>query len=150
MKQYRSFPARSGSRFVLCAWLALAATFFSAVSPALAAAILGDRPEALGRMLGLPAPAHDHGEHAHHSHEGHAANHDASPADEGAAHAAHGIYCSLCLNTSSTLTLPGIAPAIVSAELAGFALTSHHPVAAASVVLLGYAARAPPPGSETA
>src|SRR5688500_7795181 len=39
------------------AWLALFAMLFSAVSPALAAAFLGDRPAALGQMLGIPAPS---------------------------------------------------------------------------------------------
>src|SRR5688500_12787403 len=141
---------RSRLRSLLPAWIALVAVLFSAVSPAIAAALLTDRPAALGRMLGLPAPAPECDEHAQHTNAGHEGHLAGDSPHEGAAHDAHGIYCSLCLNSSSTLTLPGVAPpTLIVGGVAG-ADFLHLTIAEASAPLLAYAARAPPPGFETA
>jgi hypothetical protein len=110
--------ARSGSRSRLIAWVALLATLFSAVSPAFAAALLSDQPAALAQMLGIPPapqiPAEgDHSAHAMHHHYG-----ADSKANDGAPHKNHGIYCSLCLNASSTVAVAGLPAPIVIATLA--------------------------------
>jgi hypothetical protein len=91
---------------------------FSALSPALAAAVLADCPAALGQMLGLPefrdgaaAPEHQtHQTHqTQHAHaaaasaaDGAGAEESAPPQPDGSLRHDHGIYCSLCLNPAST------------------------------------------------
>jgi len=111
------------------ALVALFAMLFSAVSPAMAAVLFADRPEILSHMLALPAPApvvadaHDDGcphEAAQSAHHGQS-NRDSSDSTE---HAAHGIFCSLCLTASSVVTLlsgaaaPGAVPVANSDALA--------------------------------
>ena len=92
------------------ACIALLAMLFGAVSPAMAALLFADRPQMLRRMLALPAPVaaearavddgcpHEAAQGAHHG----PSNHDST---DGADHAAHGIFCSLCLTASSVVTL---------------------------------------------
>jgi hypothetical protein len=141
---------RYGARFRLYAWLSVFATLFSAVSPGLAAAVLADRPAALGQMLGLPAqPRAD--EHLHHSvdhaaHHGEAGEHDANPPtpDDGAAHDAHGIYCSFCLSASSTVALGILPPALAVLSLESSALVIERPRPAAVAFHPFFRSRAPP------
>ena len=110
---------RKRARFVSYAWVAIAASVWSALSPAFAAAMLRDSPAALGQMLGIPETAsqleatHDVAEHS--AHHGHAA-HDGAPAppeDDGSAQHSHGIYCSFCLNPSSTAAVLAV-PALLA------------------------------------
>ena len=99
------------ARFRSIAWLSLAAMLFSAVSPAIAATLLADQPRALARMLGIPAAAETPSDHAH-AHPAHHPKHTPTP------HTDHGIYCSLCLNASSTVAVIAAAsPAILVAPL---------------------------------
>jgi hypothetical protein len=89
----------------LIARIALAAILFSTVSPALAATLLADRPAALARLLGIPAkpqsqPLADQASHAHHTHHG-----SDSKSGSGDPHSDHGVFCSFCLNATSTLAL---------------------------------------------
>jgi hypothetical protein len=105
----------------LIAWLSLIATLFSAVSPAMAAALLSDRSAALAQMLAIPAAGetplqHVHAEHATHDHEG-------TPAPEQSPHTDHALYCSLCLNASSTVAMPA-APVAVALATAASAIVA--------------------------
>jgi hypothetical protein len=88
----------------LTAWVALMATLFSAISPGVAATLLSGRAEALARMLGMPAEERSIATHVAHHHENapvdnHGQKHDH---EKSAPHDGHGIYCSFCLNASST------------------------------------------------
>jgi hypothetical protein len=123
------------SRSRLVAWIALAAMLFSAVSPALAAALFAERPDVLRRILALPPAAaavfevhlpqddcHEPGTQdreldAHSGHHGAAGG----ASHEGDEHAAHGVFCSFCLTPGATLSLPG-------AQAAAWALTAGQPV----------------------
>ncbi len=103
---------------------------FGAVSPAIAAALFAGRAEILGRMLAIPAAApiavapqgasldddgcphepatatHEHTAHSgHHGNAGHGSHDDSD-------HAAHGIFCSFCLSSSATVTLPAPAATV--------------------------------------
>jgi hypothetical protein len=106
------------------AWIALAAMLFGAVSPAFAAALFQGRPDILGRMLQMPAPAvhaapqiaviadddgcphetvnrrggHEPEHSGHRGNAGHESHGDSQ-------HAAHGTFCSFCLTASSVVTL---------------------------------------------
>ncbi|MDB5864584.1 MAG: hypothetical protein JWO70_2390 [Betaproteobacteria bacterium] len=141
---------RYGARFRLYAWLSVFITLFSAVSPGLAAVVLTDRPAALGQMLGLPAPPraaqHQHHSVDHAARHGEAGEHDANlpPPDDGAAHDAHGIYCSFCLSASSTVAL-GILPpalAVLSMESSALVIERARPPAVAFHPF--FRSRAPP------
>jgi hypothetical protein len=138
---------RSRGRFVSCAWAALTAIVFSALSPALAAFALGDRPAALGRMLGIPADAHVvHASANHAGHGGHAAAdaHGSAPSEDAPSHYAHGIYCSFCLNAGSTaavLAAPAL-PALGAAESTAVMVEPAGPSPAASYPF--FRSRAPP------
>jgi len=104
--------------------IALAAMLFSAVSPAIAAALFSGRAEILGRMLAIPTAApsavapqgtsleddgcphepvaatHERTVHSgHHGNAGHESHDDSD-------HATHGIFCSFCLSPGSAVTLP--------------------------------------------
>jgi hypothetical protein len=140
---------RCGARFRLYVWLSVFATLFSAVSPALAAAVLADRPAALGQMLGLPAPAaveaHHGAEHA--GHHGEADEpHGAAPApsDDGTAHFAHGIYCSFCLNATSTVAIATSPPALVLHSVRSFTPAPKRVCPAAAAFHPFFRSRAPP------
>jgi hypothetical protein len=128
------------SRFV--AWLALCATLFSAVSPALAAAFVAERPAALAQMLGLPAAAADPDQHAHAMHAGHQ-HHPMSPAPN-QPHDKHGIYCSFCLNASSTVAIAAIAPVVIVTLLAALASPPEHDDGYFSIFRPQFRSRAPP------
>jgi hypothetical protein len=106
------------------ALIALFAMLFSALSPAMAAALFADRPEILRHMLALPAPApveavaHDDGcphEAAPSAQHGQS-THDAP---DGSDHAKHGIFCSLCLTASSVVTLAAATGVVWIAFAAG-------------------------------
>ncbi len=130
----------------LTAWIALFAMLFSAVSPAIAAALFRDRADILGRMLAIPAVV-EHGpppqavlaEHdgcphesaadagreqlshsAHHGNTGHESH-------DGSEHAAHGTFCSFCLSPGSTVTLPASTAAAseVTAAIDSFIPAGH-------------------------
>jgi hypothetical protein len=148
---------RSRSRFVSCAWAALLAMVFSALSPALAAAALRDRPAALGQMLGIPGTAQaalahddgcDHGVHApahdaHHDGVAHESTPPTAP-DDGSAHRAHGIYCSFCLNASATAAVL-VAPALFAIAASGSAAVVTEPAGRASAASYPFfRSRAPP------
>jgi hypothetical protein len=134
----------SGTRSRFIAWVSLLATLFSAVSPAIAATLLTDQPAALAQLLGIPpvpqaSPEDEHAAHGAHHHDGS----DSKPGG-GAPHTGHGIYCSFCLNASSTLALSAPLPLVVVATLASNDLadepqhvftTAFHPL---------YRSRAPP------
>jgi hypothetical protein len=95
----------------LIAWIAAAALLFSALSPAMAGVLFAQRPDILGRVLGLsvqhattqPAAQHDDGCPHEVQTAAAALHHGAgSPqADDTSDHAAHGIYCSFCLAAGS-------------------------------------------------
>ena len=130
-------------------WLALLAVVYAALSPAFAAAALADRPAALARMLGLPPAAviAEHEDHAsgHGEHAGHA-THESLPTtpDDDAAHYAHGIYCSLCLNASSTAALIAPPPGLQIATLVSIVWMSAPPQLAAAAAHPWFRSRAPP------
>jgi hypothetical protein len=130
------------ARVLATAWIALLAVVYAALSPALAAAVLADRPAALARMLGLPHQAAI--ADAHEEHEGHGAHQLPTPSEDDAAHYAHGIYCSFCLNAGSTAALlaPPVAHAV--AAVVSIAAVSPRPQAAAAAVHPSVRSRAPP------
>jgi hypothetical protein len=138
------------------AWLALLATLFSAVSPAIAAAVLTERPAALARMLGIPATAaapaeetcdeHSGGHHAQQESAG-TAHHDAAPAGDGKAHRDHGIYCSFCLTASSTAAVLPVPPALVLAATGECELIALQPLAFPRPHRVVFRSRAPPGAS---
>ena len=155
-----------GSSRTLSAWIALAAMLFSAVSPALAAALFPHRPDILGRMLAIPAaPAtvehdapreataggddgcpHEAAGGAGHEQASHPGNHGGSghESHDETEHAAHGTYCSLCLTASSVVTLASsqaALPAIAPAGAAIAAAPERWPGDAASAL---HRARGPP------
>jgi hypothetical protein len=141
---------RKRARFVSYAWAALAAVVFSALSPALAAAMLHDRPAALGQMLGIPEPApepqtsHDVVEHA--AHHGHAMHDGAAtpPEHDGSARHAHGIYCSFCLNASSTAAVLAVPVLPVFAKLGSIAIAAEPLALATAPSYPWFRSRAPP------
>jgi hypothetical protein len=146
------FPAafdmkRYGARFRLYAWLSVFFTLFSAVSPALAAAVLADRPAALGQMLGLPAPAAaDEPQGIEHTgHHGHGVA--PAPSDEGTDHRAHGIYCSFCLNATSTVAIATAPPALVLHSVTSLAPDAQRACPAAAAFHPFFRSRAPPPSA---
>lgn len=137
------------SRALAAAWLALLAVVYAALSPTLAAAVLADRPAALARMLGLPheataAAAHD--EHAGHAEHAEHAAHSSQPApsDDDAAHYAHGVYCSLCLNPGSTAALLAPPPAHHLAPITATAAIALPPALSAAAAHPWFRSRAPP------
>jgi hypothetical protein len=141
---------RHGARFRLYAWLSVFVTLFSAVSPGLAAVVLADRPAALGVMLGLPAQPRAP-EHLHHSVDraaphGDWGEHDENlpPPDDGAAHDAHGIYCSFCLSASSTVALGILPPALAALSLESSALVIERARPPAVAFHPFFRSRAPP------
>jgi hypothetical protein len=143
---------RYGARFRLYAWLSVFVTLFSAVSPALAAAVLADRPAALGQMLGLPAPADAEAHHGagHAGHHGYADEHHGAapaPSDDGTAHRAHGIYCSFCLNAASTVAIGAAPPAPVLHSVRSFAPAPERECPAAAAFHPFFRSRAPPPSA---
>jgi hypothetical protein len=98
----------------LVAGIALFATLFSAVSPAIAGVLFSDRADILGRLLAIPAASTKvsaldvtlQGDVCHEAAPV-AGNHDAlghEPHDD-SEHAAHGVYCSFCLTAGSTLAI---------------------------------------------
>jgi hypothetical protein len=107
------------------ACVALAAMLFSAVSPAIAAALFSGRAEMLGRMLALPPavaatldarlPQDDchQPEMAARDGDAHSGHHGSSGGGghDDSGHAAHGVFCSFCLAASSAITLPSAATA---------------------------------------
>ena len=133
------------ARHKAIALVVLAATLFSAVSPAFAASILRGQPGALRQMLGLPGehPRGSESEDCHAEHHGKASR-DAGESDEAPRHAAHGTYCSFCLNPNA---VTGIAPAPVSVVLLhlAFDVATAAPAAAhVSRFVAHYRSRAPP------
>jgi hypothetical protein len=144
------------SRSLACAWATLFAMVFSALSPVLAAAVLADRPAALAQMLGIPgrgaeavelSQADCHYEappgHTQHASDSHGAPH--SPGDA-PAHEAHGIYCSFCLNASSTLAVPGAPALALAAALAAAAVALEPPPLEVVPSRPHFRSRAPPAG----
>jgi hypothetical protein len=139
------------------AWLTLLATLFSAVSPALAALILADKPAALGQMLGLPggtsstSSVEDNRGRTEHgaAHSGLAADahHDGAQSEtagDDGTHQSHGIYCSLCLNPSSLATVAPLPPSLWLLGLEPHLEQAHpQPTRSASFLPL-YHSRAPP------
>jgi hypothetical protein len=124
----------------LIAWTALVAVLYSAVSPAIAAVLFADRPDVLGRMLRMPEAAQqaafpqqqDHGDHERpylcHEDAGngdslaHPRGDTGSGSHDDSEHAAHGIFCSFCLTSSSVVTLPAAdsASSVMTVKAAGF------------------------------
>lgn len=96
----------------LALWLVLAATLFSALSPAMASMLFADRPEILARVLGAraaPSASLDAGIcHVDPSLVASPAP-DAGPPAEDSGHGAHGLYCAFCLASAACLALPGAA-----------------------------------------
>jgi hypothetical protein len=139
---------RYGARFRLYAWMSVFVTLFSAVSPALAAAVLADRPAALGQMLGLPAPAAAEAHHGagHAGHHGDPDEHGAAPApsDDDTAHRAHGIYCSFCLNATSTVAIGAAPPAVLLHSVPSFTPAAERECPAAAASHPFFRSRAPP------
>lgn len=96
--------------------IAAAALLFSALSPALASVLFAHRADILARVLGVsahPVAAHaaaTHDEGCPHEAAAAAQHHGAasSQPDDMSDHTAHGIFCSFCLASASTLTLPGV------------------------------------------
>ena len=131
------------------AWIALLAVVYAALSPVFAAAVLAERPAALARMLGLPheaAIANAHDEHAGHgTHAGHADQHPApAQSEDDAAHYAHGIYCSFCLNGGSTAALLAPPPTHALAVIVSIAAIEPKPRPAAAAIHPYFRSRAPP------
>jgi hypothetical protein len=143
---------RSRARYRFPAWLALLATLFSAVSPAIAASVLTDRPAALARMLGLPGSAAAPAEETcdEHTGAGHAqevagtAHHGDAPASDGKAHGEHGIYCSFCLTASSTAAVMPVPPALVLANSAEVRLAVPPALLSPAAHRFVFHSRAPP------
>jgi len=151
-------------RRIAIARIALAAMMFSTVSPAIAAALFGDRADILGRMLGVPvaeatgvshvaAPSEDDG--CPHEPEDVAAaqetpstgGHPGEPgrhSEGGSGHAAHGTYCSFCLASSAVVVLPAAAWVDSSAPVAGVPVSGGHEREPASPRLSGHRSRGPP------
>ena len=128
-------------------WFALAATMFSAISPAIAGLVLRGRADALGQMLGIPARP--------------AMHHDAGCPDEPAAgqhgsdgpaephHGSHGIYCSLCLNPGSTAAIGVAASSIAVFTLAFELLAAELRADPLSSFAAAYQSRGPPRTSDS-
>ncbi|MGZ5231211.1 MAG: DUF2946 family protein, partial [Burkholderiales bacterium] len=94
---------QSATRSRHIAWATLVAMLFSAMSPGIAATLLSDQSAALSQLLGIPPSSH---EPALESHSAHAAHHGARSAPKShdrPAHKSHDIYCSFCLNATSTV-----------------------------------------------
>jgi hypothetical protein len=132
------------------AWIALFAMFFSAASPVFAAVVLADNSAAFAKMLGLPAapePAAEGEDFAHHGHHGAAAGDHSGGIHESPEHAAHGIYCSFCLNPGS---VAAVAPAAVAAAILTLAFDIAAPATRTgyySRFIAPYRSRAPPASS---
>jgi hypothetical protein len=122
------------SRFI--AWIALWATLFSAVSPALASAFVADRPSALAQMLGLPGETHEASGHARSGHD----HRPSAPAP----HDKHGIYCSFCLNATSVVAIAAIAALVIAALLGPAAPSGERDRSYASAFRPHFRSRAPP------
>ena len=128
------------------AWMTLLAMLFSAVSPAVAAGLFSNQPEIARQILGIPAapvqPVHEEAcanEAGHHGDTGGAGStHDSAP------HKAHGIYCSFCLNSGSTVTLSGATAALVIATLSFDISPPQLQLAFRTAFLAVYRSRAPP------
>ena len=138
---------RSGTWWMTVVRLTLAALLFSALSPALAGVLFANRPDILARTLALPdqAAAYMPGEICHSEAAGTTTASPDGDADAGSDHAAHGIYCSLCLAANSLVTLPPI-----TAPVLAFALAAPEPLPAVRIqrpqssAPLTHHSRAPP------
>ena|SRR5689334_2207392 len=127
--------------------VALFAMLFSALSPALAAALFHDRPEILRHMLALPAPvsveAQDDGcphEAAQGTH--HAPSNSDTPSGE---HAKHGIYCSFCLAAGSVVAVPvASATPLLWVAADTVAITSGQVQPPLAILLPAFFSRGPP------
>jgi hypothetical protein len=124
----------------LPAWLALVALVFSAISPALAAALFAERPEISARILGIAvtAPATDTAD-CHDDAEGTPQRHEQH--DD---HASHGTFCSWCLVASSLLALPAVAVDHAAPNGHAFAASHGADVRLVARCGIGYQPRAPP------
>jgi hypothetical protein len=128
------------------AWIALFATLFSAASPVFAAFIYAEDAAVLAQMLGVPTAEPPPAGEECADHLGH---HDAQPSPEsgtsdGSPHAAHGIYCSFCLNPSSVATIalaPVAFPVLTVAFHVGVTAT---PIERRFAFVALYQSRAPP------
>jgi hypothetical protein len=135
-------PSNMHSRLI--AWVTLVATLFSAISPGLAATLLTHNPAALSQILGIPAApqaavARQDGEH-HPAiqHRGH------SQPQHNAPRHAHDIYCSFCLNATSTLALSACPATLVFLTLAYEVLALEQPQTFTTAFHPLYRSRAPP------
>jgi hypothetical protein len=108
----------SATRARYVAWTTLVAMLFSAVSPGLAATVLSDQPAALSHLLGIPSPAHESAVEDHSAHAAHHGEHSAPKSHGGPTHKTHDIYCSFCLNATSTVTL-SMSPASICVLILG-------------------------------
>jgi hypothetical protein len=130
------------SRFIAC--VTLVATLFSAISPGLAATLLTHNPAALSQILGLPAAPeaafghHDGDHHAAIQHRGHSQPRDSAPRH------AHDIYCSFCLNATSTLAVSACPATPVFLTLAYDVIAVEQPHTFTTAFHPLYRSRAPP------
>ena len=134
-------------RFRFIAWLTLFATLYSAASPTLAAVFFADTPAVLGQLLGIPAAANSTAADqcaSHSEHHAAPAQTNPSPGAPQPAHAAHGIYCSFCLNPSSIATIAAAPVALSVLSLAVDVAPPESPAKHFSFSFPLYRSRAPP------
>jgi len=135
-------------RFRFIAWLTLFATLYSAASPTLAAVFFADTPAVLGQLLGIPAAAANSTAAdqcaSHSEHHAAPAQTNPSPGAPQPAHAAHGIYCSFCLNPSSIATIAAAPVALSVLSLAVDVAPPESPARLFSSSFPLYRSRAPP------
>jgi hypothetical protein len=123
-------------------WLTLGAMLFSAVSPAVAAALFTKEPAVLAQLLGVPPARVPDAHSAHEQASHHGASHS-SPQHQ-APHKTHGIYCSFCLNASSTLTISSVPLQVAGLVLEEEAAVIEPPLTVTVVFHPLYRSRAPP------
>jgi hypothetical protein len=135
---------QSATRSRHIAWATLVAMLFSAVSPGIAATLLSDQPAALAHLLGIPTPSHEPALADRSAHSAHHSAHSAPESHDRPAHKGHDIYCSLCLNATSTVAL-SMSPAslcVLVVEVRARPTQSQNVLTAAFRPL--YRSRAPP------
>ena len=136
---------RSNMHSRLIAWLTLVAMLFSAISPGLAASLLAHNPAALSQILGLtasPQAAFEHDDGHHDAAVQHRGSHS-QPADSAPRHA-HDIYCSFCLNATSSVALAACPGTVAFLTLANEAIAVEPPQTFTTAFRPLYRSRAPP------
>jgi hypothetical protein len=117
---------------------------FSAVSPAVAAALFTKEPAVLAQLLSVPparSPVPD--EYSAHEQASHHGMSHSSPQHQ-PPHKTHGIYCSFCLNATSTLALSSVPLQVAGLVLEQEADAIEPPLTFTVVFQPLYRSRAPP------